>query len=111
MVWLKAGLVLRHTQVVTRQIQADFLSGGITSSHLGDTAPALAPALRANKVGHSNDYVCSLNQHIPACQNKTDVCVSFFCGGGASTLCPSGAFNCGATHGCSHGIECSVLCP
>ncbi len=118
MVWLRAGTVLQHTQVQTRQVQADFLSGGITSGFMAGTAssyPATAFGLYKKPVtgpGCTRNYVCSTNPHIPVCQVHTER----GCGGsgdygcGSGAFCESGAFVCGNTVGCSVGKECSVGC-
>jgi hypothetical protein len=112
MVWLKAGTPLEYTQVVKQKVQADFLSGGITSSYMAGSAPSFATA-RATKVIPTNTrgYQCSVNPHIPACQVRTERCggtIDIGCGTGP--FCGTGAFVCGQTAGCSVGKECSVGC-
>jgi hypothetical protein len=111
-VWLKAGTALSHTQVVKRQIQADFLSGGITSGFLASSTSSLsATGSRVVVPGTTRGYVCSVNPHIPACRPRTqgcpiasddDPCTGAFCG--------TGAFVCGYSVGCTEGRECSVGC-
>ena len=113
MVWLRASADLEYLQVVRRQVQADFLSGGITSGFMAGTASSL-PGSRGFQaaLAGTRDYRCSINPHIPACQIRTEVC-----GGGSGNVacgtgpfCGTGAFVCGATAGCSGGHECSVGC-
>jgi hypothetical protein len=118
LVWLQAGTVLEHTQVVTRQVQADFLSGAITSGFMTGTVSSL-PAdvlMRQAVIGGTRGYVCSVNPHIPVCRPQTEACYqsqvgcsgNVLCGSGA--FCPTREFVCGNTVGCSVGIECSVGC-
>jgi len=92
-VWLRIGTTLRYTQVSSAQVQADFLSGGITGGHFGG---AVGSSLRGLAVRSetgfacTRNFVCSTNRHIPACQERTDLC-----GPGdppGSTLCPTGPF-------------------
>jgi hypothetical protein len=112
-VWLKAGTALPHTQILKRQVQADFLSGGITSGFLaGSTSSLPAASFRpAAVVGNTRGYVCSVNPHIPVCQPRTYACPipsdDAPCTG---ALCPSGAFVCGYSAGCTQHQECSVGC-
>jgi hypothetical protein len=114
MVWLKAGAPLEHMQILRRQVQADFLSGGITSGYMAGTAPTYGRAGTAKPLppGNTRGYQCSINPHIPACQLRTEVCgfqtVDIGCGTGA--FCPTREFVCGATVGCTGGRECSVGC-
>ena len=111
MVWLKAGTPLRHTRVVTRQLQADFLSGGITSKLMAGTAPSFGAASARARPG-TLGYVCSVNPHIPACRPPTDAC-SVGCSadyGCTGALCPTAEFVCGQSAGCTWGGECSVDC-
>lgn len=108
-IWIKAGVMLRHTEVVTRQVEAGFLSGGVTSGFMAGTNPALPSQAQRTAIHHSNDYVCSSNPHIPVCQNRTEACGTFGCPPGG-TFGPSAAFVCGVTVGCSVGFECSVGC-
>ena len=114
MIWLDASTPLEYTQIVQRQVQADFLSGGITSEYLPGTASDFAfagPAARQAAAG-TRDYRCSINPHIPVCQERTQVCPinsgNVACGTGP--FCGSGAFVCGASAGCTWGRECSVRC-
>lgn len=113
-VWLKAGTTLNHTQIVRRQVQADFLSGGITSGFLAGSASTL-PAVSSKKatvLPNTRTYVCSVNPHIPVCQPRSWGCPipsdDAPCGSGA--FCPTGAFVCGYSAGCTGGQECSVGC-
>jgi hypothetical protein len=75
-VWLKIGTVLNHTRVVTRQVQADFLFGEITSGFMAGTAPSFPTAglIQTPLRRHTNDWVCSTNPHIPMCQVHTERC-------------------------------------
>jgi hypothetical protein len=113
MVWLKAGAALEHMHMVKRQVQADFLSGGITTGYMAGSDFSYA-STRATKPVPTNSrgYQCSINPHIPACQAPTEHCghptVGIACGTGP--FCGSGAFVCGQTAGCSVGRECSVGC-
>jgi hypothetical protein len=117
-IWLQSGTVLQHTRVVTRQVQADFLSGGITSGFMAGAVSSIPPALlRRQAVAGTLGYVCSVNPHIPACRPPTEGCYQsragctvepIACGTGA--FCPSREFVCGNTVGCSVGIECSMGC-
>jgi hypothetical protein len=113
MVWLKAGTSLDHTQVVSKTVQADFLSGDITDSYMAGSAPSFATA-RAKQVipTTTRGYQCSVNPHIPACQVRTEACgygtAGIACGTGP--FCGSGQFVCGYSAGCSVGRECSVGC-
>ena len=114
-VWLKAGTVLQHTQVVKQQVQADFLSGGITSSYMAGAAssfPAAGSRAKVGVAGNTRGYVCSVNWHIPACQQRTEFCpiVSVDTNCYSTAFCESGAFVCGRTLGCTVGRECSVNC-
>ncbi len=113
-IWLKAGTVLQHTQVVKQQVQADFLSGGITSSYMAGAATSFpASGLKARTpVGNTRGYVCSVNWHIPACQQRTEFCpiASVDTNCYSTAFCDTGAFVCGRTVGCSVGRECSVGC-
>jgi hypothetical protein len=71
-VWLKTGTPLQLTRITTRQVQADFLSGGLTDAFL-PTARALDMvdefALAVNKrVGSLHGDECFTNNpHVPAC--------------------------------------------
>jgi len=113
-VWLKAGTPLAYTQVVKRTVQADFLSGGITSNYMAGSAPSLVnPRARKMVAGASRGYQCSINRHIPACQMPSEACPinSIDTGCGTGAICPTGAFVCGASAGCTGGTECSIGCP
>jgi hypothetical protein len=77
LIWLPAGTSLQHTRVATRQLQADFLSGGITSSYMAGAVPAFAAAGRKAVFAVGTAGVnCSYNPHIPACQAPTTACRS-----------------------------------
>ena len=69
MIWLLAGTSLQHTRVTTRQLQAGFLSGGITANFMAGAAPTFAMAARRAVFAVGTAGVnCSVNPHIPACQ-------------------------------------------
>jgi hypothetical protein len=112
-VWLKAGTALNHTQVVQRQVQADFLSGGITSGFLTGSTSSLPAAGRKPVVapGNTRTYVCSVNPHIPVCQPRTYACpIASYDAPCTGALCATGAFVCGYSAGCTNHQECSVGC-
>jgi len=113
-VWLDAATKLEYIRVVRRQVQADFLSGGITSDYLAGTGAAFSLSAAAAKPvpGNTRGYQCSINPHIPACQERTEACPIGSAGGcgGTGAFCGTGAFVCGATVGCSVGRECSFGC-
>jgi len=121
-----------QVRVERRQMQAEFLGGPITTQFLpgavasvGLVASRLMRRPCASIRGFCDPEsidICrteprfneTLNMHIPACQSD-----GFGCGGGSlgcgntdlnSTICPSGAFVCGQTAGCTGGRECSVGC-
>ena len=76
-IWLVAGTSLQHTRVVTRQLQADFLSGGITANFMTGAVPALAATARRAVFGALTAGInCSVNPHIPGCQPLTTNCKS-----------------------------------
>jgi hypothetical protein len=90
-VWLKAEAKLRHTSTTSRQVQADFLQGGISSNFMPSANPWASSGWGKNTGGPwvcTHNYACSLNPHIPACRNNTG---ALQCGGGAVTgiLCAS----------------------
>ena len=112
-VWLKTGTALNHTQVVQRQVQADFLSGGITSGFLTGSTSSLPAAGRKPVVapGNTRTYVCSVNPHIPVCQPRTYACpIASYDAPCTGALCATGAFVCGYSAGCTNHQECSVGC-
>jgi hypothetical protein len=76
MIWFKPQTPLRHTRVLSRQVQADFLSGGITARFMPGVSPfMLGTRVREESgVGCTRNYVCSINPHIPACQVETENC-------------------------------------
>jgi hypothetical protein len=77
MIWLLAGTSLQHTRVTTRQLQAGFLSGGITANFMAGAAPTFAMAARRALFAVGTAGVnCSVNPHIPACQPLTTNCKS-----------------------------------
>jgi hypothetical protein len=80
-VWLRTGTTLRHTRVSSRQVQAEFLQGGLTSSFMPRSGlmPLAAVARENTGPGCTHNYVCSTNPHIPACQDYSEVCGSFGC--------------------------------
>jgi len=92
---VRASAKLKYTQVSTRQVQADFLRGSITSGHLARTgAPSFAgSALSETGYACTRNYICSTNPHIPACQDATEYCGSLDCPA-TGAICPSGAFVC-----------------
>jgi hypothetical protein len=75
-VWLRSGAPFRHTYIETRQVQADFLRGGITSDFMPRTSPFTAAVRGRPDTGYgcTRNYVCSTNPHIPACQLASEVC-------------------------------------
>jgi hypothetical protein len=80
-VWLRIGTPIRHTRVSSRQVQAEFLQGGLASSFMpraGLMAP-LATARENTGPACTRNYVCSTNHHIPACMDYTEACGSFGC--------------------------------
>ena len=92
-VWVRADAHLQYTQVATRQVQADFLQGGITSAHLARAGAASFGSVADLETGYActRNYVCSINPHIPACQMRTEFCGSFDCNA-TGPVCPTGAF-------------------
>jgi hypothetical protein len=116
MVWLHAGTILQHTKVINRQVQADFLSGKITSEFMAGSATSFPTgAARLAALGArpmSLDYRCSINPHIPVCQapGVTENCGTFGACNPGGPFGPSGAFVCGFSVGCTVGTECSVGC-
>jgi hypothetical protein len=112
-VWLKAGTPLEHTHVAKTKMQADFLSGAVTSGYMAGAVPSFATSRQAKPIPtNTRGYQCSVNPHIPACQLRTEVCpiqsADIACGSGA--FCPTREFVCGQTVGCTVGRECSVGC-
>lgn len=93
-VWFRAGTPLRHTYIASRQVQADFLQGGITSGFMPRTSLSMLRSTARVNTGYActRNYVCSTNPHIPACQAPSDVCGSAFCGPDTGAICPTGAF-------------------
>ena len=94
-VWLRADASVRHTVVESRQIQAEFFKGGITSGFMaaaGPTISTMAAARPATGYACTRNYICSTNPHIPACQIHTEVCGSAYCGPSTGAFCPTGAF-------------------
>jgi hypothetical protein len=77
-VWLRSGASFRHTCIETRQAQADFLRGGITSAFMSRTSPFVMAGVRRPppETGYActRNYVCSTNPHIPACQDASYYC-------------------------------------
>lgn len=71
-VWVKASATLQYTHVSSRQVQANFLRGGITSSHLSQTGAASFGGSARSETGYActRNYVCSINPHIPMCQDN-----------------------------------------
>jgi hypothetical protein len=80
-VWLRIGTTIRHTRVSSRQVQAEFLQGGLASSFMPRSG-LMAPLVMAGEntgPGCTHNYVCSTNHHIPACQDYTEACGSLGC--------------------------------
>lgn len=92
-VWVRATARLQYTQVSSRQVQADFLQGGITSGNLRGAGPLSFGASALSETGYActRNYVCSTNPHIPACQLRTEYCGSIGCDPSAA-FCPTGPF-------------------
>lgn len=97
-VWLRPDVNLKHTLVSSRQVQADFLQGGITTDYLGATTPSMPNVLarRAAGAAGTHNYVCSTNPHIPVCQIHSENCHSSYFSCEApdpgSATCPTGHF-------------------
>jgi hypothetical protein len=87
LVWVPSNAVLRHTRTTSRQIQADFLGGPITSRFRG-RAGNFQSAMRLGMPGRAartHDYVCSID---------VDVCKTDFCSADVPRYCPT-HFGCG----------------
>jgi hypothetical protein len=106
-VWLNRGAVLQHTQIVSRQVQAGFLSGGITSGFLAGTAFSFPSGLKGFAV------ITGVCTHTRICRNTVgEGCpTGVLCGGGTGDFCQSGAFVCNPTDGCTQFQPCSQNCP
>lgn len=104
-VWLRPETPVRHVTVAALQAEADFLSGGITSTYLAGALSSL-PAARSGRgaAGIGTAGVnCSANPHIPACQPETQNCYHtkvypctlepIYCGTN-NAFCPTQAFVC-----------------
>ena len=98
-VWLRKGAVVQYTEISTRQIQADFLQGGITDGYLAGAAGASSQGFARfpspTGVWCTRNYVCSTNPHIPACAPRTYRCGTLDWSGSCQStgaLCPTGAF-------------------
>jgi hypothetical protein len=86
-IWLRVGTTIRHTRVSSRQVQAEFLQGRLTSRFMPRSGPlALRIAASETGAGCTHNYVCSTNPHIPACQVDTEGC--------------GGSFGCDPSLGC-----------
>lgn len=114
LVWLKSGANSQHTRVVSRQVQADFLAGGIAARYLTGASPSFGSSPgRVGAVGTAG-VNCSANPHIPACRPVTDGCYkSIGCSsdyGCTGPFCPTREFVCGYSAGCTVGQECSIGC-
>ena len=73
MVWLRSGASLEHMQMMKRQVQADFLSGGITSGYMAGSDFSYANVRVAKPVPtNSRGYQCSAESAHPACQAPTE---------------------------------------
>jgi hypothetical protein len=121
-VWLRKGAPVTHARVATRQLQAEFLRGGITGRYLAAAVPAPIGPVRAfpncpSYRGYCDPYtedICrtgrlgpTLNPHAPACRSEDFACGgSRACGGTDGPFCESGDFVCGETAGCTQGPEC-----
>ena len=92
-VWLRSGTNVRYTHISSKQVQADFLQGAITSTFMSGSAPTLQArtARAASGVACTRNYVCSTNPHIPVCQVHTENCGSIFCDP-STAFCPTGVF-------------------
>lgn len=91
--WVRKNAHLQYTHVSSREVQADFLQGGITSGHLSRTGAATFGAVTRPETGYActRNYVCSINPHIPACQDRTMFCGTLDCPA-TGALCPTGEF-------------------
>jgi hypothetical protein len=91
--WVRAGASLRYTQVSSRQVQADFLQGGIATRHLAGAATSSFGGGYLSETGYActRNYVCSVNPHIPACQDRSQFCGSLGCDP-SGAFCPTGPF-------------------
>jgi hypothetical protein len=72
-VWLHAETPLQHIQVLTRQAQAGFLSGDITSAYMAGASSSL-PAATSRRPTGAAAINYTANWHIPACAAPTANC-------------------------------------
>jgi len=96
-IWLPAETRLRHTQIISRQVQADFLRGEIASRFMQGTSPFIAGEMVPVRGAIATaNYKCSVNPHIPACQGPSDICPPSKLGAcgytSAPAFCPTGVF-------------------
>jgi hypothetical protein len=78
-----------NTRVSSRQIQAEFLQGGIASNFMPRSSLMAWPATAREDTGPgcTRNAECSLNPHIPACQDYSEGCGASF-GCNPSLGCP-----------------------
>ena len=88
-VWLRHGTTLRHTRIASQQVQAEFLQGSISSGFMSRSGFSMGAVGTRAETGYTctRNYVCSINRHIPACQERTDFCGSTFCPLGSEFVC------------------------
>lgn len=99
MVWLRIGAPIRVTRVSSRQVQAEFLQGALTTSFMvGSGLGALRLSLREAtddpRCTLRMNAACSLNPHIPACSGVTEFCPSVNCPPPTGAFCPTREFVC-----------------
>lgn len=98
-VWLRPGSTVQHVNVEPVDVQATFLQGPISARYLPSSESSSA-FQRAGTVGFttpvrcgfSNYIECTMNQHVPACNMRTEACGSIYCGTLSGALCPTGEF-------------------
>jgi hypothetical protein len=95
-VWLKSDAPLKHVQVTTRQMQAGFLSGSITSGNLSSAAASL-PASQPGAI-------------VPLLGFGTKFCTSV---GALKAICPVGQTQDGVFCPTTDGEACTTIdgCP
>jgi hypothetical protein len=114
LIWLRRDATVHHTHITSRQVQAEFLQGHITSRFLPKTGRSIsrismprralfAAGRHASNLGECDPDsadICqtdrpdfTLNLHVPMCASDAGECGppgSFGCPSGA--ICPTGAF-------------------